>query len=371
MKTKSPLVGNQNAVLRSTVSRRKFLTVVAGGTAALALNACAGQLTVPPPQAPAPTTASATTAPTVISNQTTAIKFAFVNTLESPLGQAYVEFARILKERTNGAYTLELFPNAQLGADLEVYEQVRLGAPMLAPGTDNWLADKLPDYGIFAMPYIFPTWESTKKVFESDIYKKLADQAYDKSGLLFVNRNWKIGYRHFANSKRPLQTPADMAGLKFRTPQSDIWTTMVTTLGGTPVPLPLPEQYTSLQQGLVDGCEGPLFSLKDTKTYEVTKYVSLTGHILTVGGMFAGKYFFTLPKDVQDIIVKANYDAGEFNNGIVDKISDESTKFMQEQGIAFNDVDVAVWSKAVEPMYPKFSGKWSPKWLEDIKGLTS
>jgi TRAP-type C4-dicarboxylate transport system substrate-binding protein len=246
-----------------------------------------------------------------------------------------------------------------------------LGAPALAPGTDNWLADKLPDYGIFAMPYIFPTWESTKKVFESPEYLALADQAYEKTGWKFVNRNWKVGYRQFANSKRPLVTPADMQGLKFRTPQSEIWTTMITTLGATPVPLPLPEQYTSLQQGLVDGAEGPLFSLEDTKTYEVAKYISLTNHILTVGGMFAGTFFLGLPQDIQTTIIEANRLAGEFNNGILDQIVADDTELMKSEGVAFNDVDLAVWAEAVEPMYAKFSTNWSPGWLEKIKSLTA
>ena len=178
--TKTPGADNQQT--RPNLTRRKFLTVVAGGSAALALSACAGQIPAPAaPPAPAATTApaaaAATTAPTVISSNTTAIKFGYVNQPESPLGRAYTEFARLVSERTNGDFTLELFPGGQLGGDLEVYEQVRLGAPMLAPGTDNWLADKMPDFGIFAMPYVFPTWESTAKVFESDWYKDLKRRA--------------------------------------------------------------------------------------------------------------------------------------------------------------------------------------------------
>lgn len=368
--TKTP--GAQTPETPSPLSRRKFLTVVAGGSAALALSACANQ--IPAPAAPAATTApaaaAATTAPTVISTQTTPIKFGYVNQPTSPLGRAYVEWARLVNERTNGDFTLELFPGGQLGGDLEVYEQVRLGAPMLAPGTDNWLADKLPDFGVFAMPYVFPTWESTAKVFESDWYKNLTDQAYAATGFNFYNRNWRVGYRDFANSQRPLVTPADMAGLKFRTPQSDIWTTMVTTLGGTPVPLPLTEQYTALQQGLVDGCEGPIFSLRENKVYEVAKNLSLTNHILTIGGLFAGKYFLSLPQDIQDIIVKANSDAAEFNNGILDEITAADIKTMKEEGVAFQDVDLAVWAKAVEPMYAQFAAKWSPNLMDTIKGLT-
>lgn len=370
-RTKSPGTQADNQGVRTPLSRRKFLTVAAGASAALALSACASQIPSAPP-APAGTAApaGATAAPTVISNKTTPIKFGYVNQPTSPLGKAYVEWARLVSERTNGDFTLELFPGGQLGGDLEIYEQVRLGAPMLAPGTDNWLADKMPDFGIFAMPYVFPTWESTAKVFESDWYKDLTAQAYEKTGWAFFNRNWRVGYRDFANSKHPLVTPADMTGLKFRTPQSDIWTTMVTTLGGTPVPLPLTEQYTALQQGLVDGCEGPIFSLRENKVYEVAKNLSLTHHILTIGGLFAGKYFYTLPQDIQDIIVKANSDAAVFNNGILDEITAADTKTMQEEGVAIQDVDLAVWAKAVEPMYAQFSSKWSPNLMEKIKGLT-
>jgi TRAP-type transport system periplasmic protein len=370
-RTKSPGPDTDNPGLLTPLSRRKFLTVVAGGSAALALSACATQVPTAAP-APAATTApaAATAVPTVISRQTTPIKFGYVNQPTSPLGRAYVEWARLVSERTNGDFTLELFPGGQLGGDLEVYEQVRLGAPMLAPGTDNWLADKMPDFGIFAMPYVFPTWESTAKVFESGWYKDLTAQAYEKTGWAFFNRNWRVGYRQFANSKRPLVTPADMAGLKFRTPQSDIWTSMVTALGGTPVPLPLVEQYTALQQGLVDGCEGPIFSLRENKVHEVAKNLSMTNHILTVGGLFAGKYFYTLPQDIQDIIVKANSDAAEFNNGILDEINAADTKTMQDDGVVFTDVDLAVWAKAVEPVYAQFSSKWSPNLMATIKGLT-
>jgi tripartite ATP-independent transporter DctP family solute receptor len=132
--------------------------------------------------------------------------------------------------------------------------------------------------------------------------QSLMTEMVRKTGIrcLDVNQN---GFRNFSNNTRPIKTPADMNGLKFRTMEHRGHMKMVETLGGKPVPIAWGELYTALQQKVVDGQENPPSLVNAMKFYEVQKYYTLDGHIYSIDFTFMNnKFYNSLPTDLRQIV---------------------------------------------------------------------
>ena len=68
---------------------------------------------------------------------------------------------------------------------------------------------------------------------------------------------WENGFRNITNSKKPINTPDDLKGLKIRTMQNPIHLDSFKAWGANPVPLPFNEVFTALEQKVIDGQENP------------------------------------------------------------------------------------------------------------------
>ncbi|MDR1934213.1 MAG: DctP family TRAP transporter solute-binding subunit [Candidatus Accumulibacter sp.] len=211
-------------------------------------------------------------------------------------------FKSIVESNSNGKVAVELFPNNQLGDTKATMEMVVSGSLEMITGTGT-AASLYPALQVFFLPYVFKSDEIASYIFDhSQFWKDMSADFANKTGtyILGVGNN---GMRHFTNSKRPIHSPADMKGLKFRVMQSPIYVKMVEAMGAQATPLASGEVYTACQTGVVDGQENPVWNIAANKWYEVQKYITLDGHVWSENFVMANKKWFdALPPEYQHII---------------------------------------------------------------------
>jgi TRAP-type transport system periplasmic protein len=354
-------------------TRRGFLQAAVGTTGLILLSACtsapaSGPAATPKAEAK-PAEAPKPAAPAVAKRETIQLKLGHGIAPTDPMHISLVEFAQNVNTRTEGAVKIDVFPNSQIGTDVQLYEQISLNAPLIVGVTDGWLANHVPDFGIFTAPFIWKSWDEAKKVYESDLTRELETQLQQKGGWVILTRNWPFGARHIANSKRVINTPDNLKGLKVRVPQIPMWVETFTALGATPVPLALPEIYPGLQQGLVDGVESPYSQHVSGKYYEVCKYLSLTGHFWQVNGIMGGPFYNSMPKDLQSVMVEEAKKSGDAYRVRQVATETDGAKVMQDNGVTITEVDKSPFQKATEVVYDVVGKEWTPGMVDKIRAI--
>lgn len=279
------------------------------------------------------------------------LRLSTVISQSDPLFKGYERFAKAVNERSDGAIKVEVFPDAQLGQDEDVMEQALLGADVAFNTDAGRLGARVPEMGIILAPYLFDDPLQAKKLYESDLYKGWAKKLEDEHGLVVLALNYYVGGRHFLTHK-PIKTPADLNGLKVRTPGAPVWQETIRALGATPVALPWIETYSALQQGVVDGAEAQHPASFGSKLFEVAPHISKTGHILLMNGPVVGANWFNgLPEDLQAILIEEALAAGEWTTKAVLGSESEFEAKMVAGGATVTEPDIGAFRDAANSAY--------------------
>ncbi|NRG18901.1 DctP family TRAP transporter solute-binding subunit [Rhizobiales bacterium] len=192
-------------------------------------------------------------------------------------------FKSLVESSSNGEIEVQLFPNGQLGKDNEVIEQVRSGIVESTISSSGGMAQHYPLVGVFDIPFAFPNIGVASRVIskDSEFGKKFISDLEGTTDLKVLGLIDSGGFFAFTNSKKPITSVEDMAGLRIRTMTLPTHETIVSSLGGQPTPLPWAEVYTALQTGVADGQMNPVPIIAFAKFDEVQKYLSVTNHIIT------------------------------------------------------------------------------------------
>ena len=270
----------------------------------------------------------------------------------------YAIGARAFKEeverRSDGRIEVHLFPNRALGDEKAMLEGMRLGTVDMAVMSSAVNSQVVPEFALTDLPFLFANEKQARAVLDGPVGAALAEKVKDKG--LMVLSYMEGGFRNLVNNVRPINTPADMAGVKFRVIQSPIYIEMVESLGGNAVPMAWGEVYTAVQQGTIDGLEIPVAVISSNKYNEVTKFLSLTNHTYSVIGLIVSKRNFDrLPADQQAAVREAAKAAtaaqrtAAFAN-VKELLADLESKGMQVNKIS----DPAAFRESVKPVYEKF-----------------
>ncbi|CAM5379040.1 MAG TPA: C4-dicarboxylate ABC transporter substrate-binding protein [Thauera sp.] len=202
---------------------------------------------------------------------------------DSHSGAMAAVFKSLVETGTNGSVKVQLFPNGQLGKDDEVIQQVRDGLVQSVISSAGGISAHYKMVGVFDMPFAFPNIGVVHKVMDlgSPFGQKFAADLSAKTGLKVLGLLDSGGFFAISNSKRPIQTAADLGGLRIRTMTLPTHEATVKSLGGQPTPLPWAEVYTALQTGVADGQMNPVPIIAFAKFDEVQKFLSITNHVIT------------------------------------------------------------------------------------------
>jgi tripartite ATP-independent transporter DctP family solute receptor len=188
-------------------------------------------------------------------------------------------FRDALADELGDAVEIEYFDSGTLGDEIVHMEQVRTGQLDVIPiGSDAVQLDS--KWAVFDMPFLFPDRATASRVLDGEIGQQLSNSMRDSAGLHVLGFG-EIGFRNITNNVRPVVVPADLEGLKLRTPGSKTRIMAFEMLGASPVTMNIGELYLALQQGTVDGQENPLGNIKAFSWNEVQDYLSLSGHVYT------------------------------------------------------------------------------------------
>ena len=299
------------------------------------------------------TAACAATLYAGVASAQTELKFGHVGEPGSLIGASADEFAKRANAKLGGKYKIVVYGSSQLGGDKELMQKLKLGTVDLAePSTV--MSSEADIFGVFEMPYLVKSRDHMKKIEHELFWSKMAPET-EKKGIKLL-AVWENGYRHITNNKHPINTPADLKGLKLRVPEGKWRVKMFQAYGANPSPMKFSEVFTALQTGVMDGQENPFAQIASAKFYEVQKYLSLTGHVYTPSYVAVGsKKFATLPANVRKIIEDT---AKETQAWVYDKAArddEELLEKMKKSGIKVNEANKDAFIAASKPVYEEFS----------------
>jgi tripartite ATP-independent transporter DctP family solute receptor len=281
------------------------------------------------------------------------IKFGHVGEPSSLFAVSAEEFARRANAKLGSKAKVVVFGSSQLGGDKELLQKLKLGTVDIAlPSTV--MSSESDIFGIFEMPYLVKDRAHMSRIERELFWSKLAPEA-EKKGLKIL-AVWENGYRHITNSKRPINTPADLQGIKLRVPEGKWRVRMFQAYGANPSPMKFSEVFTALQTGVMDGQENPFTQIYSAKFQEVQKYLSLTGHVYTPAYVAVGaKKWAALPDDVRKVLEDTAKETQAFVYGAAEKDDTELLNKLKAAGMQVNTPDRDAFVAASKVVYDEFA----------------
>lgn len=273
--------------------------------------------------------------------------------------------AEIIADETAGRITLEVYPSSQLGTEPELLEQTLFGSIDIAEAGAGQLGTLFKPINVLEMPYTFRDNAHVLAFGKSDIAATMwEDFRKEFGGKVIGVSSW--GVRQLT-SNEPVNTPEDLAGFKLRVPEQTICVAYGEAMGANPTPIAYAEAYMALQQGVVDGLENPMSSIKAMKFYEVQKYINLTKHVTNCCFfvMNDAKYNSFSAED-QKIIMDAFEDASAYIVELLNKDDQDLVSFFEAQGLTVNQPDIDAFVKATASMPLEFSDWWAEEYGVDL-----
>jgi TRAP-type transport system periplasmic protein len=285
----------------------------------------------------------------------TELKFGHVGEPGSLIGAAADEFARRANAKLGGKYKVVTYGSSQLGGDKELLQKLKLGTIDFAePSTV--MSSEADIFGVFEMPYLVKDREHMKRI-EKELFWSKMEPEVEKKGLKLI-AVWENGYRHITNSKRPINTPEDLKGIKLRVPEGKWRVKMFQTYGANPSPMKFSEVFTALQTGVMDGQENPFTQIYSAKFQEVQKYISLTGHVYTPAYVTVGaRKWASLPDDVRKVLEDTAKETQKFVYEKAAKDDDELLGKLKAAGMQVNTPNKDAFVAASKPVYEEFAAE--------------
>lgn len=272
-------------------------------------------------------------------------------------------------ELTGGAYRIQVFPNAQLGSQRESMELVQNCALEMARSNASELEAFEPLYSAINLPFIFQSEEHFDAVINGEIGQRILQASADKGflGVAFLTE----GARSFYGD-RPINSPADLAGVNVRVQPSPSAIRMVELLGGNPTPIDWGELYSALQQGVVNMAENNPTALTNARHGEVSSHFSLNEHTIIPSVVVISTCAWNgMSAEHQDALRTAALEAQAFHSASWNAIADAALETAQaEMGVTINSVDKAPFIEAVLPMHEEVAAQ-SPALAELIADINA
>ncbi len=256
----------------------------------------------------------------------------------NPRHEAALRFAELVEENTDGDITVTVFPSGQLGDERQSLEALASGAIDFALAGTPLFAAYAPELELLDMPYLFTDVNTAWEVLDGPLGAELTAPLVD-SGFQ-VLAFWENGLRHITNDVRPINTPADIDGLKLRVAGSRVRLATFEAFGASPVPISFSELYLALSQGVVDGQENPLANIHSARFAEVQGYLTLSGHVYGALPLaVASSTWEDLSEDHRAAIMAAAEAARDFHRQRVQELEAELLAELEEAGMEVNAVE--------------------------------
>jgi len=239
-----------------------------------------------------------------------------------PNSIALESFAAEVADKTGGEVTIKLFHNGVLGSQPDAIEQVRLGALDIGQFNLGPMGTSIPETNVVSLPFIFPGIPEMYELMDGAVGDAIS-AGMEKKGMKALAW-YDSGARSFYNSIRPINSPADVEGLKLRVMNNDLFVGMVEALDGNATPMAFGEVYQSIKTGVVDGAENNPPSYESVSHYEVAQYYSLTEHLIIPECVCVSmKAWDAMTPEQQEIVATAARNSATQQRELWHKIADK------------------------------------------------
>nr|WP_082708483.1 TRAP transporter substrate-binding protein [Marinobacterium profundum] len=275
--------------------------------------------------------------------------------LQYKTAERFTEIANARMKNEGLDYSIALFGDAQLGKDKALLQKLKLGTVHFSQPSSimSTVSDK---FALFDMPFLVKDREHLAKIEKEVFWPQIAPSAEAKG--YTVLSLWENGFRHITNNTQAINTPADLAGVKLRTPNSTWRVNMFREWGSNPTPMSFSEVFVALQTGVIDGQENPLTNIYSAKLQEVQTYLSLTNHVYTPSYLVAGKNTWAkLPAAVKTAIKESGDQVKPWMYEQADKSEVELLDKLTAGGMKVNKADREAFVSASKPIYITFASQ--------------
>lgn len=271
------------------------------------------------------------------------IKVAHADNQAHPKHLAFVKFAEIVKEKSEGRLEIQVYPSGQLGDERELIESLQTGAVHMTSVSNGVMSAFAPQFMLLDIPFSFA---------DADAAREVIDRSHT---LLFGNLEeiglhglaiWEQGFRQVSSSDRGIATAADVKGMKLRTMEAPLHVEAWRAMGANPTPMSWGQVYSSLQTGIIDGQENPLYVVTQEKLFEVQKHVSLTNHIYDAMPVIASdNWFSSLPEADAKLIQDAMVEATVYQRTLVEEEVKKARAELQRLGVEVTETPASEIAK--------------------------
>lgn len=263
-------------------------------------------------------------------------------------------FAELLAEKTGGEITLQMFHGGTLGSQPDAIEQVRLGALEIGNFNLGPIGPIAAEANVVSLPFIFKDVPHMFRVLEGEGGQKIAD---GMAAMGILPLAWyDAGARSFYNGSKPINSPEDVSGMKVRVMNNDLYSGMISELGGNPSPMAFAEVYQALKTGVVDGAENNWPSYESTGHFEVAGFYSLSQHLIIPECLCINTDTFNaLSDDMKTAVVEAAQESAAMQRDLWAEREEASRKMVEEAGVTTNEIaDKAPFQAAMQPVYDAY-----------------
>jgi tripartite ATP-independent transporter DctP family solute receptor len=284
-----------------------------------------------------------------------------IQNTDHPLHKSMVAFKDYVEKASNGAVTVQIFPNSQLGDALTQISSMRMGTLGGFVDGVGWYGQLEGDYYLPATAYAIKNWDAYNEVMGGEIGREMSDKLLKNFGLRVLNQTWARLPRNVLASK-PIRTINDLQGKKMRVPELKSYIIPWRNMGASPTPVAWAETYLALQQGVVDALEAPIDAMYTQRLHEVAKFFVMTRHQMESASFVVSETVYSaLSDDEKKIIEDGAKAAKETNDNLVRESEAAIVQKMKDEGVEFIEVNIQeFYDKAKEaPVILENDGTWT------------
>lgn len=276
---------------------------------------------------------------------------------------------KLVEEKTGGELELKLYPNSMLGEEQERMEQV-MNTPSLNIASFGGVSPQFPEIFVSAIPFMFDGFDSARDFFDNGEYWKASqEEFYNRTGARILAVVEEGGFLAFTNNERPIHSPADFDGLRFRAMDKS-QVALFESFGASGTPIPWTEVYMALRTGVADGQMNPPMYIILGSLFEVQKYLTLadiqySDQFLIGNGELIDSLSDSERKALEEAVVEAN----DINREAVQSQVESRVKFLEEQGMEVyrpTEAELAEFQKIGQPSYIEWLKEQNidQKWID-------
>lgn len=289
-----------------------------------------------------------------------------------PKHLAFIKFKELVEVGSNGDLTVEVFPSGQLGGERELVEALQSDAVQITSVSNGVMSAFSKPFMLLDIPFMFKDADSARDAIDgaqTSLFSNLDDIGLH--GLAV----WEQGFRELSSSTKPVTSADDVMGVKVRTMEAPLHVTAWKALGANPTPMSWGQVYPSLQTGVIDGQENPLYVVTQEKLYEVQKYVSLTNHIYDAMPVVASATWWNgLSDENKSLIEDAMAEATIYERSLVGEEVEQARVELGELGVevvevpddVLDDLKAKAQGPVIESVKAELGGDLVDQWLASI-----